>query len=50
MLEAKLKEDIKIILNYLWHDEERHYRESRYDKKHIFCVLKRLAKVVKHES
>lgn len=38
------KEDIKIILDYLWRDEEKHYQESWPCRKHIFVVLKRLAK------
>jgi len=37
------KEDLKIFLNYLWHDEERHYQESP-SKDHIYIVLRRLAK------
>ena len=43
-LPPQVKQDVKIIVDYIWHDEERHYRESGYDKRHIFRVLKRLAK------
>ncbi len=50
MLDKQIKRDIKIVLDYLWHDEERHYLESGYCKKHIFRVLKRLSEVVKDES
>jgi len=49
MLDEKIKQDIEVILDYLWHDEERHYQESGYSKKHIFRVVKRLAKTVKYE-
>lgn len=45
VLNKQAKQDIKIVLDYLWSDEERHYVESGYGKKHIFSVLKRLAKV-----
>lgn len=44
-LNKQTKQDIKSVLNYLWRDEERHYRESEYDRKHIFRVLKRLARI-----
>ncbi len=50
MMAIQEKEDIEIILDYLWRDEERHYRESEYDKTHIFRVMKRLAKVINYES
>lgn len=36
MMAIQEKEDVKIILDYLWRDEERHYCESEYDKTHIF--------------
>ena len=50
MLDKQTRQDIKIVLDYLWHDEERHYREwGGYPKGHIFRVLKRLANVVKYE-
>ncbi len=44
-----VEKDLKIVLEYLWRDEERNYSEGRYLKNHIFCVLKRLAKAVKYE-
>jgi uncharacterized protein YdaU (DUF1376 family) len=43
------KEDVKIILDYLWSDEETHY-QSAPCKKHIFSVLKRLAKKTGYEA
>lgn len=47
--EEKLKAYSKIVLEYLWRDEERHYlesdRESRKD--HIFPVLKEIKKILK---
>lgn len=49
MLDKKIKQDIKIILNYLWSDEKRHYQESGYCKKHIFRVMRHLAKAIKYE-
>jgi hypothetical protein len=45
MSNKQFKEDVKIVLDYLWHDEERHYQGwGGYPKMHIFRVLKRLAK------
>ncbi|MFH0731377.1 MAG: hypothetical protein V2A72_00455 [Candidatus Omnitrophota bacterium] len=49
MLNKKIKQDINILLSYLWRDEKRHYQESGYCKKHIFRVMKRLAKAVEYE-
>ena len=49
-LPSQVKQDIKIVVDYLWHDEERHYRESDYDRRHIFRVLKRLAMAVKEKD
>ena len=49
-LPPQVKQDIEIIVDYIWRDEERHYLESGYNKKHIFRVLKRLAMVAKDES
>ncbi len=44
------KEDLKIVLNYLWRDEKRHYLEwGGYPKDHIFRVLKRLAKRIEYK-
>ncbi len=37
------KKDIEKVLNYLWPDEERSYKENPC-KGHIFLVLQRLAK------
>ena len=36
--------DISKVIDYLWHDEERHYEESMPSERrgHIFTVLKRL--------
>lgn len=50
ILAQQIKNDLKIVLGYLWRDEEKHYSESRYRKNHIFLALKRLAKIVEHES
>lgn len=33
---------IKVVLEYLWKDEERHFEESGEPDNHIFPVLKRL--------
>jgi len=39
------KEDLKIILEYLWRDERKHYQEKPC-KNHIYTILRRLAKRV----
>jgi len=39
------KDDLKMLLDYMWRDEETHYL-SLPRKNHIFVVLKRLAKKV----
>ncbi len=43
------REDIEILLNYLWKDEQLHYQSARR-KNHIFVVLKRLAKSIKYKN
>ena len=42
MQPKNIKEDLKVLLDYLWHDEARHYSEAPR-KDHIFLKLKRLA-------
>jgi hypothetical protein len=49
MMTTREKEDIKIMLEYFWEDEERHYQESLPCRKHIFVVLRRLAKSIEHQ-
>lgn len=44
-----VEKDLKMVLEYLWRDEERHYFECNHPKDHIFCALKRSAKIVKYE-
>ena len=46
-MSSRFKKDIKIILDYLWHDEKNHY-DSGPSPKHIFMVLRRLAKNIKY--
>jgi hypothetical protein len=48
-LDKKTKQDIGLVLDYLWHDEEKHYQESGYRRKHIFKILRRLAKTIQYE-
>ena len=45
----KEKEDIKILLDYMWKDEEIHY-EALPQENHIFVVLKRLAERVGYQA
>jgi hypothetical protein len=48
-MDKQIKKDIRIILEYLWHDEEKHYQESLPCKDHIFVVLRRLAKRIGYQ-
>jgi len=43
------KEGLKIVLNYLWRDEQRHYQENP-SKNHIYSVLRRLAKRIEYKD
>lgn len=43
------KEDLKIVLDYLWHDEQKHYQEYRC-KNHIYSILRRLAKRIDYKE
>ena len=45
MIKIQVKNDIKMVLDYLWFDEKKDYQINR-SKKHVFVVLKRLAKEV----
>ena len=49
MQKDQTNEDIKVILNYLWRDEKKHYGEWDYPKDHIFRILKRLAKAIDYK-
>ena len=43
MMTKQEEKDIRIVLDYLLLDEQKHYQEGSC-KKHIYSVLKRLAK------
>ena len=43
MMTKQEEKDIKIVLEYLWLDEQKHYQENSCEG-HIYSVLKRLAK------
>ncbi len=43
----QIKEDIRIVLDYLWNDEKNHY-DCGPSSKHIFIVLRRLAKKIEY--
>ena len=42
ILTNELRNDINVLVDYLWEDEERHFEESEDKENHIFNVLKRL--------
>lgn len=44
-----LKTDLKILVEYLWESEKKHYEESDKPKEHIFNVLKRIKKFLTKE-
>jgi hypothetical protein len=41
--------DIKAVLEYLWHDEQKHYEEAP-SRKHIYLVMRRLAKRINYSQ
>ena len=45
MIKIQVKNDIKMVLEYLWSHEKKDYQCHR-SKNHVFVVLKRLAKEV----
>ena len=42
ILTNEQRNDINVLVDYLWADEERHFEESEDKENHIFNVLKRL--------
>lgn len=46
LLTNENKHDIKIIIDYLWKDEQRRFRESGKPDNHIYHVLTRLKKMI----
>ena len=42
ILTNEQRNDINMLVDYLWADEERHFEESEDKDNHIFNVLKRL--------
>jgi hypothetical protein len=42
----RFREDIRTVIDYLWHDEKRHYKETP-SRNHIYLVLRRLAREIK---
>jgi len=44
-----IKRDLTALLDYLWHDESRHY-QALPKRDHIFLVMKRLAKKIDYKS
>ena len=44
-IKNQVKNDIRTVLDYLWPDEKKDY-QTNPSKKHVFIVLKRLAKNV----
>ncbi len=44
--DVQFKNDLSVLLDYLWQDEKNHY-EASPAKNHIYLRMKRLAKKVK---
>lgn len=47
LLTDSVVEDIKMVIDYLWKDEHKHFIENHYPQDHIFRVLKRLQNYTK---
>ena len=41
-----IQEDIKILVEYLWEDEHRHFQENNVSQDHIFYTIKRLKDIL----
>ena len=48
MKTKRLNEDLRILLDYLWYDESKHYQGGSA-RNHIFLVMKRLAKEIQFQ-
>ena len=42
ILQVQIKKFIKIVIDYLWEDEHKHFQEKHYHTDHISRVLKEL--------
>jgi len=49
MMTNQETEDIKVVLDYMWKDEENHYQCAPC-KSHIFVILKKLAKRIGYQG
>lgn len=49
MRNNQTQQDIKKVLDYLWHDEKKDYCCNR-SRKHIYLALRRLAKAIKYQG
>lgn len=43
------KNDLRIVLNYLWRDEQKHHQENP-STDHIYIILRRLAKRIEYKD
>ena len=41
-LEKNLKKEIGKVVDYLWHDEEKHWEEDGKPRNHIFIAVRRI--------
>jgi len=48
-MSKRLRKDLQIVLDYLWYDEKKHY-QCGPSKKHIYIVLRRLAKEIGYRA
>jgi len=44
----KFKKDLLTLIDYVWHDEEKHYEENPV-KDHIYLPIKRIAEAIGYE-
>lgn len=47
---SKVTESIDKVVEYLWHDEKKHYIESDFPEDHIFVHVNRLSKFVNNSE
>jgi hypothetical protein len=43
-MDKQLKTDMMAILDYMWEDEKKHWREGNWSEQHIFVTMRRVKK------
>ena len=46
IVSTSFQRDVQNLLDYLWKNEEKHFKESRQNDNHIFKIIERLKKTI----